>query len=337
MRAWWICLLLLALPAGAQELFSFDHPAMGTTWSLVLYADSRTDAAREADDAWAVVDDAETLLSNYKADSELSRVNRDAAMGPVTTDPQTFAFLRVSLGWSARSDGAFDITVGPLMRAWGFFRAVGRVPSDGELAATRRVVGWRKVVLEERARTVRFTAAGVELDPGGIGKGWAVDRVVAQLRADGVRAALVSAGSSTIYGLGAPPGEAGWSVRVPNPVGGAALSTVLLRDGSLSTASCAEKHFELRGHQYCHIMDPRLLRPVEGRLQATVMTPDAVDGDALSNVMFVGSGVLRGRVMRGLPDGDRALVVEGSPEGGVSGCEGYRWPGAVGGKCGKVR
>ncbi len=245
----------------------------------------------------------------------------------MTTDPETFRFLEESLAWSARSDGAFDITVGKLMKAWGFFRSTGHVPTDAELARVHAETGWKRVVLTAGTRTVRFTAPGVELDPGGIGKGFAVDAAIETLRADGVRAALLSAGSSTIYALGAPPDAAGWKVRVPDPQhpqhprhGGAALSTVVLHDTSLSTANCSEKHFIVSGHQYCHIMDPRTLRPVEGRLQATVIAASATDSDALSNVMFVLNGAGRKRVMSALPRADSALVVlAGGDE------ERYRW------------
>jgi thiamine biosynthesis lipoprotein len=143
------------------------------------------------------------------------------------------------------------------------------------------------------------------------------------LRADGVRAALLSAGSSTIYALGAPSNAAGWKVRVPDPQHqGATLSTIELHDTSLSTANCSEKHFVVSGHQYCHIMDPRTLRPVEGRLQATVIAPSATDSDALSNVMFVLDAAGRKQVMASLPQTDGALVVLA---GGVK--EKYRWMG----------
>ncbi len=188
------------------------------------------------------------------------------------------------------------------MKAWGFFRSTGHVPSDADLAQVRAQTGWKRVMLDAGARTVRFTSPGVELDPGGIGKGFAVDAAVKALRADGVRAALLSAGSSTIYGMGTPPDGSGWKVRVPDPErAGAAISTVVLHDTSLSTANCSEKHFVVSGHLYCHIMDPRTLRPVEGRLQATVIAPSATDSDALSNAMFVLDAQQRGRLMRSLP------------------------------------
>ena len=211
------------------------------------------------------------------------------------------------------------------MKAWGFFRSTGHVPSDAELAKVRAQTGWKRVVLDAGTRTVRFTAPGVELDPGGIGKGFAVDAAMEAMRADGVKAALLSAGSSTIYGLGAPPDAQGWKVRVPDPrQKGDAISTVVLRDTSLSTANCSEKHFVVSGHQYCHIMDPRTLRPVEGRLQATVIAPSATDSDALSNAMFVLDAAGRRRLMHALPTADAALVVLA---GGV--VERYRWRSAI--------
>jgi thiamine biosynthesis lipoprotein len=313
----------------AQQLFTRVHPAMGTDFTLYIYAADAGAADREADRVFAIVDQLESLLSNYQPQSELSRINREAAQHAVTTDPETFRFLKESLVWSARSNGAFDITVGKLMKSWGFFRSTGRpsgeVPSDAELTRVRGETGWKRVVLDAGTRTVRFTTTGVELDPGGIGKGFAVDAAVDALRADGVHAALLSAGSSTIYGLGAPPDAQGWKVRVPDPQHkGDAISTVMLRDTSLSTANCSEKHFVVSGHLYCHIMDPRTLRPVEGRLQATVIAPSATDSDALSNAMFVLDAAGRGRLMRSLPDADAALVVL---VGGV--VERNRWRSAI--------
>ena len=339
-----ICLGQQTPAAGrAQQLYRFTHPAMGTEYTLLLYADTAPRAAEEAERAFTEVDDVESLLSNYQPQSELSRINRLAGEQTVTTDGETFAFLERSLGWSARSDGAFDITVGALMKSWGFFRSSGHVPSSVELHTTGDQTGWQRVHLDRAARSVRFDAHGLELDPGGIGKGFAVDRVVQLLREDGVQAAMLSAGSSTIYGLGAPPGQKGWRVEIPNPVPdtqhpGAVLSTVVLRDDSLSTASCAEKHFVLAGHLYCHIMDPRVLRPVEERLQATVMAPSATDSDALSNVAFVDDDRERARFLETADASVRVLVVDGEPAPDAANnkaraCLAYRWPGELGGTC----
>lgn len=262
---------------------------MGTVFTLDLYAADAPTADLLAQEAFDTVDRIEDELSNYRPASELSRISREAATGPVTTDPETFAFLQRSMYWSRRSGGAFDITVGPLLRAWGFFFHSGRVPSPQELAALRDEVGWQKVRLNATARSVRFEGGhALELDPGSIGKGFAVDRVVEQLRAEGVRAALLSAGGSTVYGIGAPPGTPGWPVIVPDPrTPGASSRTVLLRDESLSTGACTQKFFIQNGHRYCHIFNPHTMRPVEGMLQTTVVSPSATDSDALSTVAFV--------------------------------------------------
>ena len=153
------------------------------------------------------LDRIDRLMSHYRRDSPLSRLNREAASGPVAVEPELLAFLDLCLRWSRESDGAFDVTVGPLMRAWGFFRDEGRVPGKGELAAALEVVGYRHVVLDREAGTVQFDRPGVELDLGGIGKGYAVDRVVDLLRRQGIASALVNLGGSSVYGLGAPPGR----------------------------------------------------------------------------------------------------------------------------------
>ena len=300
---------------------------MGTTFTLYIYADSERQANADSQLVFDEIDRLEELLSNYRETSELSRINREAAKGPVTTDPETFSFLADSLQWSERSDGAFDITVGKLMKAWGFFDKRGRIPDEADLSQLRSETGWRKIQLEPQTRTVRFTSAGVELDPGGIGKGFAVDKAVAILRAEHVAAAMLSAGGSTIYALGAPPGTNGWKVVVPEPGrAGAALSTITLRDTSLSSASCAEKHFILQGHLYCHIMDPRTLRPVEGMLQVTIVDPSATASDALSNVLFVKPPRESIRFLRSLP-GDAAFLVSGSV--GKPRCYPVHWHDAI--------
>jgi thiamine biosynthesis lipoprotein len=308
----------------SSELYLISHPAMGTVYSLYIYAGSRAEADAEAEPVFQEIDRLDELLSNYRESSELSRINRHAATSTLTTDPETFRFLRSSLAWSARSHGAFDITVGKLMKAWGFVAAKGHIPGEAELAQVRNEVGWQKVQLKSAQRTVRFLSPGVELDPGGIGKGYAVDRAVEILRAENVASALLSAGSSTIYALGRPPGQPGWKVQVPVPEStDKILSTVILRNTSLSTANCSEKHFINSGHVYCHIMDPHTLHPVEGMLQVSVISPSATDSDALSNVLFVLGSNADVSMLRRLP-GDSALVISGDIHSAR--CETIRWP-----------
>lgn len=306
-------------------LFHGSHPAMGSVFTIDLYAPDQKTAQQWMQLSFDEIDRIEALLSNYRSTSELSRISREAGDHPVTTDPETFAFLRTSFEWSRRSNGAFDITVGPLMRAWGFFFDHGRVPTQSELAALRAQVGWANVHLDAATRTVTFmNHVNMELDPGGIGKGYAVDRIVALLRQQHVTAALISAGTSTIYAMGKPPASSGWLVHIPDPAHeGKILTTVALVDTSLSTSGCTEKFFIKNGHRYCHILDPHTMHPVENMLQTTIIAPSATDSDALSTATFVMQPRASVRLLHSVAHSS-AVIVNGtstSPHYNV-----VRWP-----------
>ncbi len=259
------------------------------------------------------VDRIDRLMSHYRRDSPLSRLNREAADGPVAVEPELLDFLAECLRWSRESDGAFDVTVGPLMKAWGFFRDEGRVPGEEELTRTLEVVGYRHVVLDREAGTVRFDRPGVELDLGGIGKGYAVDRVVELLRRRGVASALVNLGGSSVYGLGAPPGRKAWEIGIQDPSGaGKTTLTVRLRDRALSVSGGYERFFEKDGVTYSHIMDPRTGRPVQGVLSVAVLTDTATAGDALDDIAFV-QGVDRAAVfLKRLPATETLFFLPGA-------------------------
>jgi thiamine biosynthesis lipoprotein len=262
--------------------------SMGCTYSIVAYGETAAALPGAVEAALDEVDRIDRLMSHYKTESALSRLNREAARGPVRVDAELFDFIAESLRYSRESDGAFDITVGPLMKAWGFFRGEGRVPPDAELAVVRERVGYRHVVLDQARRTIAFDTDGVELDLGGIAKGYAVDRAAAVLKAASVPAALVSAGGSTTLGIGAPPGLRGWSVDVQDPIDARKVAlTVNLRDRALSISGSYGKSFEEGGVTYSHIMDPRTARPVQGMLSVAVLTDTGMAGDALDDLFFV--------------------------------------------------
>ena len=314
---------------GRPQRFHKAHAAMGTEFTIDLYARDERTAEAEANLAFDEVDRLEDLLSNYKPSSELSRISREAGKGPVTTDPETFRFLERSLYWSDQSAGAFDITVGPLLKVWGFYEHGGRVPSGAELSALRESVGWDKVHLGVADRSVAFmTHAAMDLDPGSIGKGFAIESAEKLLREAGVKAALISAGGSTLYAIGTPPGEAGWPVKIEDPRSVDVLATtVYLKDTSLSSGACTQKFFIKDGHRYCHIFNPQTMRPVEGVLQTTVISPSAMDSDALSTVVFVLPPSASRRVLDMRPE-DEALIFLGPAASGAGGeCVAINWPG----------
>jgi thiamine biosynthesis lipoprotein len=287
---------------------------MGTTAEIFLWAANGRRASELFEAAFAEVEYVDATLSTYRANSEVSRINDSAAREAVTVDPEVFGLLRRAMAYARRTDGAFDITVGPLIKAWGFFGGTGRMPSRRALARARERSGWSLVVLDSAQRTVRFLSSGVELDLGAIGKGWALDRAATALRGLGVRAALLGLGESSYDAIGAPPGREGWPVNVTDPADTTrVLATVLLRDGSLATSGATQQFFEIAGRRYSHIIDPRTGAPVEGMVQVTVTAKRAADSDALSTALFVlgpdgASPLLEGEPGRG------ALFVREAPD-----------------------
>ncbi|MCS6952694.1 MAG: FAD:protein FMN transferase [Bryobacteraceae bacterium] len=275
----------------AGELLRLEDSAevMGTTYTLILYGEDQEKLEAAAGAAFDEVRRLDRMLSNYRQDSEWSRVNRGAAHGPVKVSSELFALLEQCLDYSRQSEGAFDISVGPLMRTWGFYRGTGRLPSREEMAEALKAVGYRNIALDPREQTVRFLRSGVELDPGGVGKGYAVDRVVALLKAHGIRSALVSAGSSSIYGLGHPPEEPGWRVEIRHPRDWRQTAAeVVLRDESLSTSGDYEKFFEAGGRLYSHIMDPRTGYPASaGVVSVSVVAPTTLASEVWTKPYFV--------------------------------------------------
>jgi thiamine biosynthesis lipoprotein len=218
-----------------------------------------------------------------------------------------FNLLKLALDYSRTTEGAFDITVGPLMKAWGFFKGQGRLPSADELKAVMAKTGYEHVALNPQRRTIRFDREGVELDLGGIAKGYAVDKAAEILRQSGVTAALITCGSS-IYAIGAPPNQTAWRVEVSNPLDPANPVTSLeLKDNALSTSGCYEKIFKLGGKTYCHIMNPRTGQPIDEMLSATVITPRGVDAEVFSKVLMV-QGVEKSKHFVNGQKGLRAII-----------------------------
>ena len=263
--------------------------AMGTTFTVVMYGEDRAELTEAARTALGEAVRLDNLLSNYKPDSAWSVVNRNAARGPVVVSREIFDVIDACLGYHRRSEGAFDISVGPLMKVWGFFKGEGTLPSADTVRRALDDVGSQHIQIDRTASTVRFLRPGVELDPGGIGKGYAMDRMVGVLSDRRVRTAFLSAGGSSIYGLGAPPEDArGWVATIRDPLSPARIaSEVFLKNQSLSTSGTYERFFRASGRVYSHIMDPRTGWPAAGTSSVSVVAPRAIDSEAWTKAFFV--------------------------------------------------
>lgn len=295
-----------------DDLSRQSRIVMGSAAEIQVYHSDRTVAERAVNAALDEMQRVDRLLSHYRQDSELSRMNREAAKAPFPASRELYEFVKRCRAYFDETAGTFDPTVGPLVRAWGFFTLRPARPSAQDAAAARARSGFDKVHLDDDSRSVTYAVDGVELDPGGIGKGYAVDRAAVVLRQFGISSALISAGGSTLLALGHPPDRDGWIAGITDPATPSRLlRTVMLRDNALSTSGISEKRVQIDGQVYGHIIDPRTGEPGKAMCQVTLLAATATDSDALVKAAFL---LPRASVVRmfGRPQGVHALRIEGS-------------------------
>ncbi|MCL4742819.1 MAG: FAD:protein FMN transferase [Phycisphaerales bacterium] len=249
---------------------------MGTRFEVVLWGGDAPCLRACAEAALERVAELERRYSRFRPDSVLSFVNAHAGRRPVGIDADTFDLLAACARVWRESEGAFDPTVGPLMRAWGFHGE----PGDPRDAAA--CVGMDGVLLDEASRTVRFTRPGASLDLGGIAKGQALDEAAAIVREAGVSCGLLHGGTSTVVAIGSPPGESAWVVEVRG-----SPFRVALHDRAMSVSEPSGRVVEREGRRLGHVLDPRTGSPVEGARLACVVGASAMETDAWSTALLV--------------------------------------------------
>ncbi|HEY3413041.1 MAG TPA: FAD:protein FMN transferase [Armatimonadota bacterium] len=264
---------------------------MGTRFELVLGGGADPGRLRSVGEAALdEVERIEGLLSIYRPESEAARVNSHAAEGWVRVHPDVFTLFQRCQALSRATDGAFDITVLPMLRAWGFIGASGHAAGAGEIAAARAVTGIRHISLDAETSSVRFDSPGVGLDLGAIGKGYALDAAADILRDMGVRSALMHGGTSTVIALGSSDNSEGWNIAIRDPGSeDGVLRSVTITDGqALSVSAVHGKAFTSDdGRLLGHVLDPRTGSPCERARLAAVVTDNATDADALSTALLV--------------------------------------------------
>ena len=279
---------------GSRAPVTLARHAMATRFEVVLYGDNAVSLRAAGEGALDEIERLEAQLSLYRPSSEIAHVNALATREPVRVSPSVFALLEHARRLSQETEGAFDITVAPLVRCWGFMDNRGRLPGESELAEARASVGMHLVELDPANFTVRFKRPGVMLDLGAIGKGYAVERAAELLVEAGVRSALLHGGTSTVFGLGQPPEAESWTVALESPPqrpGQKALqtpiATVSLCNEALSVSAMWGRSFEHEGKLLGHVLDPRTGRPVQGALLSAVVLPSATETDALSTALLI--------------------------------------------------
>ncbi len=307
------------MPTPTQPL-TLARQAMATRFEIVLHGDNPVSLRAAGEEAFDEIERIEARLSLYRPTSEIAHVNARAAREAVRVSPATFRLLEHAARLSAETVGAFDISIGPLMRCWGFVDGAGRLPAPEALAEARERTGMHLVELDAARFTVRFAREGVMLDLGAIGKGYAVGVAAEILCEAGVTSALIHGGTSSVYAIGRPLEADAWKVAIERPpdsrtgfqpVSGASspsailgqdargarleacptlLAVVPLRDEALSVSAVWGKSFQSEGKSYGHVLDPRTGQPTDSALLAAVALHDATETDALSTALLALGG-----------------------------------------------
>jgi thiamine biosynthesis lipoprotein len=312
---------------------------MATRFEVVLYGDNPVRLRAAGEEALDEIERLEAQLSLYRPSSEIAHLNARAAAEPVRVSASLFALLQHARELSEETEGAFDITIAPLVWCWGFMDNRGRLPEPAALVEARANVGMELVRMDAENLTVRFRRDGVMLDLGAIGKGYAIERAAELLVEAGVTSGLIHGGTSTVHAIGHPPGAEAWMIALaappekasergqPCPRGSGAqldadkavrapIATVALRNEALSVSAVWGRCFEAEGKVLGHVLEPRTGQPVDGALMAAVVSPSATETDALSTaLLIVGKEGHEG--IANLRAGMRTMLVTNG-EGGIS-------------------
>jgi FAD:protein FMN transferase len=290
--------------------YSYAELHMGSVFRIVMYAPDEAAADRAAEAAFRRVAALDDTLSDYNPTSELRRLSEKPVDEPVKVSADLFKVLQQSMVISKKSNGAFDVTVGPMVQLWRSSRKTRTLPAQEQITAVARAVGYQKLRLNERQQTVTLTVPDMKLDVGGIAKGYAADAVLEILREQGINQAMAAASGDIALG-DPPPGQKGWKIGVASidhPQQGLTREVVLSHAG-ISTSGDTEQYVEIDGRRYSHIVDPRTGVGLTNRIGVTVIAKNATLSDGLATAVSV-LGVEPGmRLVDNWP-GISALLVE---------------------------
>ena len=279
-----------AVPDGYFQIIA-SHPAMYTQFQFTIIAKegkfTKGEMYAASQEAFDAIDSLEALISTWRRGTQASRINSEGAKNPVGVAPIVLQLVESSVRYWQATDGAFDVTVGPLVEVWKKGKDESRIPTEAEIAAAKELVGSDKLVIVPDDRSVGFAKPGMRLDFGGIAKGWALDRARQVLEQYGVSCAFLDAGTSSMVAMGAPPGKPGWTVRLDHPYNKERVDEFVVRDEAVSTSGYALDFFEVDGKKYGHIIDPRTGMPTQGMLFAMAIGSSGTLTEALSKGFFI--------------------------------------------------
>ena len=287
---------------GTLQQYEFNQPHMGTLFTVTFYATDEALARSAADAAFAKVAELDRVMTDYDPESELMRLGRSSVGEPVAVSGELFEVLSESQRLAKLSDGAFDVTIGPVVRLWRRARRTETLPTPEQLAVARASVGWEKLKLDARHKTVTLLAANMQLDLGGIAKGYAADQALAVLRSYGINRALVAASGDVAAG-DPPPGQRGWRVTIGSPANsGLTPNQLHLANAAVSTSGDSEQFVVIAGKRYSHIVDPRTGLGLTERWQVSIIARHATQSDAFATTVSVLGGSEGIKLVESQPD-----------------------------------
>ena len=291
--------------SSGSNWYSGEQAIMGTAVQVTLWSDTRATADAAIAAVMAEMHRIDHAMSPYKPDSELSRINREAAAAPVALSREMLDLLTRAMEFSRRSDGAFDITYASAGHLYDYRERIK--PGQAQLDAARQAIGYQHLVLDRAAGTLRFAHPGTRIDLGGFAKGHAVDRSTAILQRHGIAHAVVSAGGDSRV-LGDRRGRP-WNIAVRDPrKPGDVVAVLPLEDVAISTSGDYERFFEQDGERFHHVIDPRTGKSAASVRSVTILANDGLSAEAWSKSVFV-MGVQRGlALVESLPDVDAVVV-----------------------------
>lgn len=286
--------------SSALTRFTFTQYHMGIDARIVLYSGSEATAEAAALAAFDRIADLEAVMSDYRKDSELMLLCEKAGTGPIPVSADLYRVLAKGQEVSAASNGAFDVTVGPLIQLWRAARKAKKLPTVLQVSAARDLVGWQMMKLDSHRRTVSLARKGMRLDLGGIAKGDAAQEAMKVLKQHGIKSALIEMGGDLVVS-NAPPATKGWVVEVTNAEKAGSPIVMPFANCAVSTSGDTEQNTLMAGRRWSHVVDPRTGWALTNRVQATIVVRSGLDSDPLSTAMTVCSDSDREALLKSWP------------------------------------
>ena len=297
------------------KLIKQTRMMMGTFAEVSIYSHDEKTAGKAIEGALDEMERMDRIMSNYKNDSELSKVNKKAAKSPVPCNTELLDVIEQSQYYSELSGGAFDITVSPIVALWGFFREKGHVPPDKEIEKLLPAVSYKNIVVKKNAETkksgtVFFKDIKTQIDLGAIGKGYAVDKALEIIKKCGIDNGCINLGGN-IYVLGTPSGKNAWKIGVQHPRNkDEILGYLEIKNEATATSGDYERFFAFNGKRYSHIINPQTGRPVSGTIATTIVASTGTEVDALSTSVFVLGHEKGMELIKKIPNADALIAYE---------------------------